>query len=66
MATLKLNPAKEYAEQIELFCVHHPALRWATKNIAPIGCRTIRYHGMARECDCPLEDLRVVGVHTAD
>lgn len=47
---------------ITLTCKNHPTLSWSTKNIAPIGCRTIFYNlmdvdGMGRECDCTLSNL---------
>ena len=50
--------------KVRLFCINHPEKRWATKNIAPIGCRTIFYNldgfpNMGPECDCPVKDLRV-------
>jgi hypothetical protein len=28
-----------------LTCKHHPQLRWSTKNIAPIGARSIFFDG---------------------
>jgi hypothetical protein len=54
-----------YGEHIQLTCVHHPALRWSTKNIAPIGARHIFYNlrgdpNMGLECNCPMSDLVVV------
>jgi len=54
----------EYGQQIALKCANHPDKRWSTKNIAPIGCRTIFYNlysvqGMGPECDCPASCLRV-------
>lgn len=47
----------EYAQHIELRCKNHPELRWHTKNISPIGCRTVFYDGPGVECRCPLSDL---------
>lgn len=53
-----------YGVHIPLTCVNHPHLRWSTKNIAPIGCRTIYFNlygvrDMGPECNCPASDLRV-------
>lgn len=52
----------EYGCHIPLYCVNHPELRWHTKNIAPIGARTIFFAGEygQRECSCPASDLRVL------
>lgn len=55
----------EYGQQIALTCVNHPDKRWSTKNIAPIGCRTIFYNlhavpDMGPECNCSIRDLRPV------
>jgi hypothetical protein len=52
-----------YGEHIDLTCVHHPSKRWSTKNIAPIGARSIFYNldmvpGMGPECSCSGRDLR--------
>jgi hypothetical protein len=60
----KITQLADYGQHIALHCVNHPELRWSTKNIAPLGCRTIFYNlhgvrGMPHECDCPLSDLRV-------
>ena len=60
----KIDERAEYGQHIALTCVNHPDLRWSTKNIAPIGCRTIFFnlHGVAmgRECDCSVGALRVL------
>jgi len=50
----------EYGKHILLRCKNHPELRWSTKNIAPIGARSIFFQGDGRECDCPGSDLEVV------
>lgn len=55
-----------YGQHIALTCRNHPHLRWSTKNIAPIGCRSIFFDIMRetpteRECDCPLRDLIPLG-----
>ena len=54
-----------YGRHIALRCKNHPDLRWSTKNIAPIGSRTIFYNlfnvlEMPGECDCKLSDLEPV------
>lgn len=51
-----------YGEHIPLTCSNHPELRWSTKNISPIGARSIFYNlnhveGMRPECNCPASDL---------
>lgn len=62
----RITDAAPRGQQIGLFCVNHPDLRWSTKNIAPIGCRSIFFDlfGERRgpECDCPGSDLRPVVV----
>ena len=56
-----------YGQHITLTCTLHPNLLWSTKNIAPIGCRSIFFdlrnecHGP--ECDCSIYELRP---HTED
>jgi hypothetical protein len=61
----RINPSAEYGEHINLTCVNHPGLRWSTKNIAPIGCRSIfwwpeldaNHTPVHQECTCPASDL---------
>lgn len=53
----------DYGQHIALTCVNHLDKRWSTKNIAPIGARSLFYNlhdeiGMGPECPCPLRDLR--------
>ena len=57
-----LVDSAEYGEHIALTCKNHPSKRWSTKNIAPIGARTIYYNldgnaEMGQECDCSAKDL---------
>lgn len=64
----KLLPDVAYGQHIQLGCRNHPGLLWSTKNISPIGCRTIFYNlrsdpKMGRECDCKLSSLYVIGPH---
>lgn len=52
----------ERTEHIVLTCKNHPNLTWSTKNIAPIGARSIFYNlyskpEMGPECECPLSAL---------
>lgn len=54
-------PAHEYGIHIELTCRNHPELRWMTKNIAPLGCRSIFYRSNTPECDCSGRDLIPTG-----
>lgn len=56
-----------HGQHIDLTCKNHPELRWSTKNIAPIGCRSLFFNldcdpAMGfQECACPLADLIPVG-----
>lgn len=59
-----INPKYEYGQHIALTCINHTEKRWSTKNIIPIGCRTIYYNlhrveDMGEECDCPMSCLKV-------
>lgn len=61
----KLTDNAEYGRHVLLTCIHHPTLRWSTKNIAPLGCRRIFFDGSeenphAVECDCPPSALKLV------
>jgi hypothetical protein len=61
----RINPTKAYGEHINLTCRNHPSKRWSTKNIAPLGSRTIFYNlydepNMGNECSCPLSALVIV------
>ena len=49
----------EYGKPIRLTCKNHPELEWRTKNIAPIGARSIFFLGEWGECACPVSDLIV-------
>jgi hypothetical protein len=52
----------EYGQHIALCCKNHPNLRWSTKNIAPIGARSVFFlygNDFQLECDCPGSDLQV-------
>lgn len=70
MSDDRITKKAEYGRHIALRCKNHPDLRWSTKNIAPIGCRTIFYnlHGdaMPPECDCPLSALEPVPIDGPD
>ena len=56
----KIKSSALFGEHITLTCVNHPHLRWTTKNIAPLGCRTIFYTSKGSECECKMDKLRVV------
>lgn len=67
----RISKKAAYGQHIGLRCKNHPDKRWSTKNISPIGCRTIYYnlHGdlnMGIECDCPLSALEPVPVDGPD
>jgi len=64
----RIVPTRPYGEHIVLTCRNHPDLRWTTKNIAPLGCRSLFYwgnkeqhetHDFVREpeCPCSIRDL---------
>lgn len=60
----RITDKAEYGRHINLYCVCHPEKRWSTKNIYPIGCRTIFYNlemdaDMGEECSCSISELRV-------
>ena len=54
--TGRLSSLAEYGQHIQLSCKNHLQLRWSTKNIAPLGCRTIFFDlaidGTEGECGC--------------
>ncbi len=59
-----------YGQHIPLTCKNHPKLRWNTKNIYPIGCRTIFFNCVyqvagARECDCTARDLIPINLNNS-
>ena len=60
----RLRTDVAYGRHIPLTCKNHPEKRWSTKNIAPIGSRSIFYNlnwvaEMGPECDCPASMLIV-------
>jgi hypothetical protein len=56
-----LTDAVPYGQHVDLCCKNHPELWWSTKNIAPIGARTIFFVDWPKpECDCPISDLQLV------
>ena len=66
----RLTRKAPYGQHIALTCKNHPELRWSTKNIAPIGCRTIFFslfgEGAQPECNCPAKDLIVIPIDGPD
>jgi hypothetical protein len=57
-----IDPNQPEGKHIYLRCVHHPHLRWHTKNIDFIGARGLTYasRDVEPECDCEISDLEVV------
>lgn len=57
-----IDPAQKDKGMITLTCNNHPTLWWTTKNIAPLGCRTIFFFCKNNEveCSCPNSALRIV------
>lgn len=58
----RITTTAEYGAHVALTCRNHPGKRWSTKNIAPLGCRSIFYNlmdepGMGPECSCSGRDL---------
>ena len=62
----RLTPKAPYGQHIALTCKNHPHLRWSTKNIAPIGARSIFYQSAEPECSCSGSDLEVVPIDGPD
>lgn len=66
MIDSRITKQAPYGQRIALRCKHHPHLRWDTKNIAPIGARTIFYDLLREsdepECSCPRADLEPVPI----
>lgn len=59
-----------YGAHIPLKCKNHPEKRWSTKNISPIGARSIFYNlkalpDMGPECSCSGRDLEPVTLEEA-
>jgi hypothetical protein len=67
MASDRIDRHQAYGVHIDLTCQNHRDLRWSTKNIAPIGCRSLfwrpaldsNYRPTQDECTCPVSDLIV-------
>lgn len=62
----KLDDNVEYGRHIRLTCKNHPHLQWSTKNIAPIGARSIFFVSEGTECNCSASDLIVVPATTKE
>lgn len=62
----RICPKHGYGQHIALTCKNHLTLRWSTKNIAPIGCRTIFYRSDVPECSCAASALQHVCETTTD
>lgn len=65
--TGRIITTADYGRHIALRCKNHPNQRWSTKNIAPIGCRTVFYNldgnpAMGPECNCSARDLEPVPI----
>lgn len=57
----RITDKAPYGQQVELTCKNHPDLRWSTKNIDGIGCRTIFFTTIGKpECGCSVRELIVV------
>jgi hypothetical protein len=49
-----------YGQHIKLWCKNHHECTYSTKNIAPIGARSLFYNGWPTpECSCSVDDLEV-------
>lgn len=68
MLDSRITKKAPYGQHVTFYCVNHPDLRWMSKNIAPLGVRSIFFRGRdngtevyeyAPECKCPLSDLRL-------
>ena len=62
MVDERICPKHDHGAHIPLRCKNHPDLRWSTKNLAPIGARSIFYSSYSKgeECTCQLRDLEHV------
>jgi len=56
----RLTKKVRYGHHTELRCKNHPDNRYFTKNIAPIGARTIFNNFDGYDCSCGAESLEVV------
>ena len=56
----KLVEGAPYGQHFGLTCKNHPTMSWSTKNIAPLGARSIFFNDDGVECDCPMADLRPI------
>lgn len=56
----KLVKGVTYGQHFGLTCKNHPTMSWSTKNIAPLGARSIFFNDDGVECDCPMADLRPI------
>lgn len=67
----RITKKAPYGRHIGLRCRNHPELTWSTKNISPIGCRTLFYNlggypDAPPECACPMRDLEVIPIEGPD
>lgn len=62
----RITPKAPYGRHIDLTCVNHPELEWSTKNISPIGARSIFFESSAPECNCPCSALRAIPIEGPD
>lgn len=49
----RLVADRPYGQHFGLTCKNHPTMSWSTKNIAPLGARSIFFNYDGIECDCP-------------
>ena len=66
----RITKKAPYGQHIGLCCRNHPNLRWSTKNIAPIGARSIFFdlYDVCKEpeCSCSINMLEPVKVDGPD
>jgi hypothetical protein len=60
----RLTPKAPYGRHIGLRCKVHPDCTYHTKNIAPIGARSIFADN--RDCPCGIENLELIPIDGPD
>jgi hypothetical protein len=56
----RLRDDVPYGQHIAVRCKNHPDKVYSTKNIAPIGARSLFPQFSGPECECSIADMEVV------
>ena len=54
-----IDPTQKDKTHIGLYCEEHPHMKYHTKNISPIGARSI-FSNQSEGCGCPASKLKVI------